>query len=163
MSLESAMAAFSSARSCFLNSGEIFVNGLTRATSRQLSHLVRSPCRHLMARPCPDLPVANSDHHPPMAGARVPMYRDRSGEPGLPFGCFECVKEQLPACTGRFPGSGFVGRWPRGIPQGPWRFFRCCPGLEALCSWALCRIAARVAESMKAVSRQAVLVLPGQT
>ena len=85
LSRESAIAAFNSDRSCFRNSGETFVSGLTRATSRQLLHFERSPCKHLTTRPCPDLLVANSAHLPPIDGAMVPIYKLRSGDPGLPF------------------------------------------------------------------------------
>ena len=110
LSLESAMAAFSSPRSCLRNSGEIFVSGLTRATSRQLFHFVRSPCRHFMARPWPDLPVARSGHHPPMAGASVPMYKLRSGDPGLPFAVSMASKSSWPPTVSHEPGSSHIAQ-----------------------------------------------------
>ena len=149
MSRESAMAAFNSALSCLRNSGDILVSGLTRRTSAQLSHFARSPWRHLMARPWPDLPSANSDHHPPVAGAMVPIYRDRSGELGFPLAVSMASKRSWPPVVSQLPGSSQIAH---GVFTSPIAVLPLLPITRSLVLVDLCRIAALVALSMKRYS-----------
>ena len=82
------------------------------ATSRHCPSAHGCLARHMMARPCPDLPRASSCHHPPSPGDRVPMYKLRNGEPGFPFAVSSASKSSWPPV--RFP----MRRVHRQLPTG---------------------------------------------
>ena len=107
-SLLSPRAWSRSSRSLRWNSGETAVRGFAFLISDHWSHLSRSLCRSLTYVEPAEPPWTRSCHHPPLAGARVPMNSAFNGLPGLPVAVLMASNMASPSFTLKAPGSSQI-------------------------------------------------------